>query len=154
MFKSKGIIFTVFLILNFFALFVGSLLMGNPATNDWYQNLDKAPWTPPGWVFGAAWTTIMILFSFFMMYLISFSNKRQWVIGLYVLHWILNVSWNPLFFVHHYVFFSGLVILSLTILIAYFTWVGFTSPKNWIGLLVLPYLCWLLIASSLNWYVV
>ena len=154
MLKSKGLIFSIFLILNFAALFVGALLMGNPATNEWYLSLEKAPWTPQGWVFGAAWTMIMILFSFFMMhwYLIS-SNKKR-VMGLYILHWVLNVSWNPLFFVHHYVVFSGIVIVLLTLLIAFFTWIGFTSSKKWIGIFVLPYLFWLFIATSLNWYVV
>jgi hypothetical protein len=43
----------LFLIINFGALGIGGLLLGNPATNEWYQSLNKAPWTPPGWVFGA-----------------------------------------------------------------------------------------------------
>ncbi|NDH69532.1 MAG: tryptophan-rich sensory protein, partial [Gammaproteobacteria bacterium] len=43
----------LFFVLNFGALYVGALLMnGSPATNEWYQQLDKAPWTPPGWFFG------------------------------------------------------------------------------------------------------
>lgn len=39
---------------------------GSPADNDWYTSLNKAPWTPPGWVFGFAWTTIMILYSIYL----------------------------------------------------------------------------------------
>jgi benzodiazapine receptor len=56
----------VFAVLNFGALGIGVYLMGQGATSDWYQGLNKAPWTPPGWVFGAAWTTIMVFFSIYM----------------------------------------------------------------------------------------
>ena len=56
----------LFLIINFGGLFIGGLFTGEGVPSDWYQNLNKAPWTPPGWVFGAAWTTIMICFSVYM----------------------------------------------------------------------------------------
>jgi tryptophan-rich sensory protein len=56
----------IFFCLNFAALGIGGLLIGDPATDEFYLNVNKAPWTPPGWVFGAAWTTIMICFSIFM----------------------------------------------------------------------------------------
>ena len=46
--------------------------MNNGPQTDWYSNLNKAPWTPPGWVFGFAWTTIMLCFS---IYLIALFQK-------------------------------------------------------------------------------
>ena len=55
-----------FLVVNFGGLAVGSWFTGPGVASDWYQGLDKAPWTPPGWGFGAAWTTVMIGFSWFM----------------------------------------------------------------------------------------
>lgn len=61
--KSKILRFVVFLAINFGALAIGGLFTGKGIPSDWYQNLDKAPWTPPGWIFKAAWTTIMIFFS-------------------------------------------------------------------------------------------
>jgi len=64
---AKPIIF--FLIINFGGLVFGSWLMNNGPQTEWYQALNKAPWTPPGWVFGAAWTTIMICFSIYLGYL-------------------------------------------------------------------------------------
>ncbi|MDH3796458.1 MAG: tryptophan-rich sensory protein, partial [Flavobacteriaceae bacterium] len=56
----------VFLVLNFGALALGSLFTNMGISSDWYSELSKAPWTPPGWVFGAAWTTIMLCFSVYM----------------------------------------------------------------------------------------
>ena len=52
----------LFLLLNFGALAIGSYFMNNGPQSNWYLTLNKAPWTPPGWVFGVAWTTIMICF--------------------------------------------------------------------------------------------
>ena len=57
--------------LNFGALAIGSYFTASGASSDWYQNLNKAPWTPAGWVFGAAWTSIMICYSVYMAYLIK-----------------------------------------------------------------------------------
>ena len=54
--------FLIFLIINFAALGLGSWIMGAGAQSEWYSSLNQAPWTPPGWVFGAAWTIIMICF--------------------------------------------------------------------------------------------
>ena len=56
----------LFLTLNFGALALGGIFAGQGAVSDWYEALNKAPWTPPGWVFGFAWTTIMICYSLFM----------------------------------------------------------------------------------------
>ncbi|MBK9744354.1 MAG: tryptophan-rich sensory protein [Saprospiraceae bacterium] len=41
------------------------------------------------------------------------------MIGLFILQWILNVGWNPIFFYFHHVT-AGLVVISiLTILVGY-----------------------------------
>lgn len=52
---QKILVFGLFFIINFGALGLGALLMdSSPIENEWYVQLNKAPWTPPGWVFGAA----------------------------------------------------------------------------------------------------
>ena len=56
----------LFLLINFGGLAFGSWLMNNGPMTDWYADLNKAPWSPPGWVFGFAWTTIMVCFSFYL----------------------------------------------------------------------------------------
>ncbi len=143
----------LFLVLNFAALGLGGILIGNPGTNDWYQSLDKAPWTPPGWVFGAAWTTIMVTFSIFLWKaggLGSFSELKVFYL-LFGVQWLLNVIWNPVFFRWHLMGLGMIVIVSLTLLVGWFTWWGFRKTGGW-GVLMLPYLVWLLIATSLNGY--
>ena len=101
----------LFLALNFAALAIGGIFTSNGIPSDWYLGLAKAPWTPPGWVFGAAWTTIMIFFGLYLAYLWPTVENNYLFIGLYVIQWILNVGWNPTFFYFHQVF-VGLVVIS------------------------------------------
>jgi tryptophan-rich sensory protein len=144
----------IFFCLNFAALGIGGILIGNPSTNEWYQNANKAPWTPPGWVFGFAWTSIMICFSFFLYQAsikFSFTDLRLFYF-LFALQWILNVLWNPVFFRFHFVLAGLIIIIALVILVAWFTYWGFKN-LGISAVLVLPYLLWLIVATSLNAYI-
>ena len=58
----------LFLLINFTALAIGGFFTGKGVPSEWYINMNKAPWTPPGWVFGFAWTTIMTLFAIYMSF--------------------------------------------------------------------------------------
>ncbi len=141
----------IFLVINFGALGIGSLLMGNGAQSEWYLGLNKATWTPPGWVFGVAWTTIMICFSIYMAQLYT-SDKSAQVIILFLVQVVLNVSWNYVFFNQHKVGIGLVIITLLTLLILYFL-IGFYNQLQIISLLIVPYVLWLIIATSLNYYV-
>lgn len=143
----------IFLALNFLALFVGGVLMGGEVTGSWYAELNKAPWTPPGWVFGAAWTTIMVCFSMYMALLVNRSSEKSMLYREYGAQWILNVCWNPLFFYLHWVNFGLLWIALLTVLVWYFL-IRYRSILKWWSLLIVPYAIWMVIATSLNAYVV
>ncbi len=141
----------IFLLLNFAALGLGSLFTTDGVVSDWYLNLNKAPWTPPGWVFGAAWTTIMICFSIYMAFAWDSVKNRNTLIALYVVQWILNVGWNPIFFNLRNLSFGLVVITALTILMIYFLF-RYWSVLKTKSLLVVPYCIWLVIATSLNGY--
>jgi tryptophan-rich sensory protein len=142
----------IFLVLNFAALGIGSLFTSNGVSSDWYINLNKAPWTPPGWVFGAAWTTIMICFAFYMAYAWNMVANTNLLIGLFIVQWILNILWNPVFFKYHEVFLGLIVISTLTLLVGYFL-IRYWNQLNVKSILILPYFLWLLIATSLNAYI-
>jgi len=141
----------VFLVINFGALAIGTLLMNNGPQSDWYINLNQAPWTPPGWVFGFAWTTIMLCFSIYManLYLLEPTTKVK---ILFTVQFMLNVSWNLVFFNMHLVALGLIVILALTFVVSIlmFTYRKLMSLKSF---LILPYFLWLLVATSLNAYI-
>ncbi len=141
----------VFLIINFGGLALGSYLMDNGPMTEWYLNLNKAPWTPPGWVFGFAWTTIMICFS---IYLAKLFQKKQSIIlwVMFAVQFILNVSWNFIFFNQHNVLLGLIVIILLTTLI-FFYFASFRNEIKQLRYLLAPYMLWLCIATSLNFYI-
>jgi benzodiazapine receptor len=148
---KKRLWLIIFLVINFGALGIGVLLMNNGPQSSWYEALNKAPWTPPGWFFGVAWTTIMFCFSIFMTYLIQAkSTSNIWL--LFFVQFILNTSWNYIFFNQHLVLFGLLVIVLLTLLVGYFllNFRNLMKQKTW---LIAPYFIWLIVASSLNAYV-
>ena len=146
-----SVIIIIFLIINFGALGIGSYLMGNGPQTEWYLGLNRAPWTPPGWVFGAAWTAIMICFSIYMAQLYT-NDKSTQVIVLFLIQVLLNIGWNYMFFNQHKVGFGLIIITLLTLLMIYFLF-AFYSQLKLMSLLIVPYVLWLIIATSLNYYV-
>lgn len=143
---------TIFLLLNFGALALGGLFTNKGVPSDWYLNLSKAPWTPPGWVFGAAWTTIMICFSIYMAMAWTATSDKRSLTLLYSIQWILNVGWNPTFFYYHNISTALILISALTLLIAFMLFFYWHTLKLR-SLLIAPYFIWLLIATSLNGYI-
>ena len=143
----------IFLVLNFGALTIGRLFTRKGVPSDWYMSINKAPWTPPGWVFGIAWTLIMICFGIYMAYAWSAVENKTLLITLFAAQWILNIAWNPTFFYFQNVFVSLIIISLLTILVGFFLFF-YWQEMNLKSMLVAPYLIWLIIATSLNGYIV
>lgn len=142
----------LFLAINFGGLAIGSWLMNNGPQTDWYTNLNQAPWTPPGWVFGVAWTTIMICFSIYLAKLFKDQASRFLRI-LFAVQVFLNIIWNYLFFNLHLVAVSFISIVALTLVIFYFFFKFRMDEIKYYKYLLLPYMIWLVIASSLNAYI-
>ena len=142
----------LFIVVNFSGLAIGSWLMNNGPTSIWYTTLNQAPWTPPGIVFGIAWTLIMICFSIYLAKHFTEENhfKNKF---LFFIHFILNVSWNFIFFNRHWVIFGFITIVLLTTLL-FLYFFKFSKKTNNYKYLLLPYILWLLIATSLNLYII
>jgi benzodiazapine receptor len=148
----KQLKFTIlFLIVNFSGLAIGVLLMNNGPLSKWYTTLNKAPWTPPGVVFGIAWTLIMILFSIYLGKLFSKEiNQKNSILFLFQL--ILNISWNFIFFNQHWVLL-GLVTILLLTSVLFIYYLKFSTKVGNYKYLLVPYILWLCIATSLNLYI-
>ena len=146
--------FLLFIVSNFGALGLGVLLMSNGSTSDWYYSLNKAPWTPDGWVFGTAWFSLMFSYAFYMTALVlKYKRPNFKLVKLYVIQWILHVSWPYIFFNQHLTIFGLIVIIGLWLLIGYFTF-RFMKTLKYQTLFILPYLVWMTVATSLNAYIV
>ena len=143
---------TIFLILNFTALAFGGLFTSKGVPSEWYLSLLKAPLTPPGCVFCFAWSIIMICYAFYMGFLYNTNSKKTTIIISYVLQLFLNISWNPVFFKFHYVLLGFIVISLLTITVIFKLFFFYKAIKLK-SVLILPYIFWLIIATSLNGYI-
>lgn len=146
------LVYIAFFVLNFGALALGGLFTGSGVASDWYANMNQAPWTPPGWVFGAAWTSIMICYSIYMARAWNRIDRKKLAV-LFSFQWVLNVSWNPVFFYLHETEFALLLITALTLLLL-LKIVLFRAKMKYVTFLLMPYFIWLCIATSLNAYIV
>lgn len=144
--------FALFLIINFWGLAIGSWLMDGGPKAQWYIDLNQAPWTPPGWLFGLAWTTIMICFSFYLAKLFTIKPDR-YILPLFIIHFVFNVGWNWVFFNQRLLDLGLVVIISLMVIIfIYFVRYKEAQMRTYSWLL-LPYMIWIVLASTLNGYI-
>tara|TARA_B100000795_G_scaffold75843_1_gene53898 strand:+ start:55 stop:516 length:462 start_codon:yes stop_codon:yes gene_type:complete len=140
-----------FLILNFSALAIGIWLMNNGSTSEWYDNLVKAPWEPEGWVFGFAWTFLMICFAVYLAKLSTITNSKK-IIAAVLVQYFLNIIWNYIFFNQHEIILGLIDISLLTFIVTFILFKNLPIMKYY-SILILPYFMWLLIATSLNLYI-
>jgi tryptophan-rich sensory protein len=127
----------------------GGLLIGTLTLPDaWYAALAKPPWTPPGWVFGPAWTLLYVL--------IALAGYRTWrrapsgpAMQLWAGQMLLNFSWSPIFFRAHLIEAALVVIAGLLLVILAFIARSWRSDRVTAWLFV-PYALWVVFALSLN----
>ena len=94
----------------------------------------------------------MICFSFYLAYLWPEIENKNLLIGLLVVQYLLNMAWNPTFFYYHYVLAGLLVLIGLAFVVGVFLFFYWPELKLK-SILIIPYFIWLLIATSLNGYV-
>jgi tryptophan-rich sensory protein len=121
------------------------------STKGWYAGLTKPPWNPPAWVFGPAWTTLYVLMAVaaWLVWREGGWKRQRFPLGLFLLQWLLNALWTPLFFGMHC---SGLAVAEIILLwlaLAATLW-SFWRVRKTAGVLLVPYLAWVTFASALN----
>lgn len=127
-------------------------------SNGWYARAEKAPWTPPGWMFGSTWTVIYAAMAI-AAWLVwrQRSVPRRSALTLYGVQLLLNLAWPPTFFGLYPMMGTAALWLGLVVLAALagtvaLTVVHFGPISRAAGLLMLPYISWLVFSASLNVY--
>ena len=142
-FSSKFSVF-IFVIL---ALLIGGLASSNTADDIWYQNLNKSPLNPPGFVFGIVWPFLYLLMS------ISAYRTFDQTKNLFFIQLFFNALWSWLFFAFQLPMIALLNIWLLIYLNIKVNIRMFIEDKL-SGFLYIPYVLWLLFASYLNLFIV
>jgi benzodiazapine receptor len=134
---------------------VGSGQLANSGYgNPWFDALDKPSFIPPGWVFGVVWTILYILMGLALAYILSArgARGRGMAVALFMAQLVINLAWSPVFFALHQVTIALGMIVAMFVLAAITAW-RFAAIRRAAGLLMLPYLAWLLLATALNFEV-
>jgi translocator protein len=146
-----------FLVLSYTVSLLGSMaILGN--ASGWYATANKAPWTPPAWVFGSAWTvlyTAMAVASWLVWR--QHSAKTRAAMTAYGIQMLLNLAWAPTFFGMYPTWgdaalWLALVLIAALALAVTATLIHFGPINATAGVLMLPYLSWIVFSASLNLY--
>jgi len=128
----------------------------------WYAAAAKPPWTPPNWLFGPVWT-VLYLGMALAAWLVWRSGApgrrarpgRRRALAAYWVQLALNAAWTPVFFAGYPVWGPASLWVAAGIMLALLVAVGYSILAFWrinrlAGAILIPYLGWLLYASTLN----
>jgi benzodiazapine receptor len=130
-----------------------------PGEGQWYENLKKPWFTPPGWVFPIMWLIVAKPTQMWAASRIlkttaasssSSSTQFPWsAMAVYCVHLSLGDAWNQVFFGCQRIRLGvGVICTFWSVLVA--SAVAFGSIDTTAGLLMLPTVAWVAVASSLN----
>ena len=119
---------------------------------DWFHTLNKPTFAPPDMIFAPVWTALYILMAVSVFLLLKEpTNKSKLIpITLFIAQLILNLLWSPVFFGNMDIK-GGLVIVISLLIVLILTIISFYRISNTAGLLLIPYLIWVIFASALNY---
>jgi len=133
---------------------IGSIFTA-PSIPTWYATLQKPFFTPPSWVFAPVWITLFLLMGI-SLYLIwekglGIKNVRI-AVSIFGAQLILNTVWSFLFFGLQNPFLAFIEILILWIFILASIILFYRISKK-AGIILVPYIVWVTIATALNYSV-
>ena len=117
-----------------------------------YKKLQKSSLTPPGYVFGIAWTILYIILAIYFILGINLKGSNK-AMAYFVAQMLLNVSWT-------YVFFGknqrglALTMIILMIILSLLSMKEMLNVNKYVAYLLIPYIGWLCFATYLNSYII
>jgi benzodiazapine receptor len=118
---------------------------------EFYRQLARPDWSPPGWLFGPVWTALYALMATaaWLVWRERHAKQVHVALALFVGQLAANALWSWLFFAWHLgsLAFADIVLL-LALIVA--TVVRFWRVRPLAGVALLPYLVWVSFASALN----
>lgn len=137
------------LLLSFAAAGIGAVASAN--AGEFYQQLARPDWAPPGWLFGPVWSVLYLLMGI-AAWLVwrerGFGHARAALI-LFLVQLAANALWTWLFFSWQLGALALIEILILMLLIVA-TMVAFWRIRPLAGALLIPYLAWVTFAVALT----
>ncbi len=122
------------------------------ANSAWFRGLEKPSLFPPPYLFGIVWSVLYVMIGFSVALIASAwgAYGRGMALGLFAFHFIFNLAWTPVFFGSQSIV-GGLVVLGLVVVTLIPVILVFFQVRRIAGILLVPYLAWVLFASVLNY---
>ena len=134
-------------------LVIGALGAAVVATSvdTWYADLAKPPFTPPDRLFGPVWTALYVLMAIaaWRVWRAADRDTRRGPLTLFALQLALTLGWTVVFFGLQKIgaAVATIVVLDVGVVV---TTLAFRTIDRWAGLLMVPYLAWVVFATVLN----
>ncbi len=132
--------------------FVSGQMAGSGADNPWFAALEKPGIYPPPAAFGIVWTILYVMMGVALAMVCAAwgARWRPFAVVAFVLQFILNLAWSPVFFAQHDISLALAIIIALDVAVVATVWL-FWKVRRAAAWLLLPYLAWILFATVLNW---
>jgi len=130
---------------------LGGLATGR-SVGDWYKDLRKPSWTPSGRFIGIVWSVLYVLMAI-SVWLVWVSGPLDQIYVQIILFFFqlgLNVAWSFLFFWLRDLRLALMEVVALWAAIL-LTMISFLFADVIAGLLLVPYITWVSVASLLNY---
>ena len=126
-------------------------LSGSSGPNSWYAGLHKPFFQPPPIAFPLVWTILYALMGVAVAIILVEppSPRRKIALILFFAQLALNYAWSPIFFGAHDIGLARIVIYVMAVAAALAAG-NFLRINRVAGLLLVPYLAWLIFAAVLN----
>ncbi len=124
-------------------------------TYNWYSQLVKPIWAPPGWLFGPVWTVLyaIIAVTYGTVFYQAFKGRISWKVALpFALNLVFNFAFTPIQFGLKN---NLLATLDILLVVGTLIWalvaVWRASPDlRWVVYANIPYLLWGTFATALQ----
>jgi translocator protein len=118
--------------------------------NGWFDALQKPSFMPPGWTFALVWPVLYALLGIALAMVLAErpSERRTLALILFFVQLGLNFAWSPIFFAAHDIALAKWTIFLMAIVAAAAAG-QFKRLRRTAGLLMVPYLAWLVFATML-----
>ena len=130
---------------------IGSGLWVNTGDN-WYANINKPSWQPPGFIFGIIWRYNFIVLGIAATIIVQRASKPAafTYITFFALSVAAALTWAYLFYRPHNLTGAALALTATALLTIPMTYILFTISIP-MAIAVMPYQVWVAIAATLNW---